>query len=41
MLIYTSPLLFILGEKVAESREDERAILDLRDQSEQARPTAL
>lgn len=35
------PLLFILGEKVAESREDERAILDMRDQSEQARPTAM
>jgi hypothetical protein len=32
------PLLFILGEKVAESREDERTILDIRDQSEQARP---
>ena len=35
------PLLFILGEKVAESREDERAVLDIREQSEQARPTAL
>lgn len=32
------PLLFILGEKVAESREDERAIFDMRDHSEQARP---
>lgn len=35
------PLLFILGEKVAESREDERAMLDMREQSEQARPTTL
>lgn len=35
------PLLFILGEKIAESREDEKAILDMREQSEQARPTTL
>lgn len=32
-------LLFILGEKVAESREDEKAMLDMREQFEQVRPT--